>query len=44
MNSLKHFDEFVFRGLTHLFRKELGINFEPWLEINDKILNKTDDL
>ena len=44
MNSLKYFDEFVFRGLTHLFRKELGINFEPWLEINDKILNKTDEL
>ena len=44
MNSLKHFDEFVFRGLSHLFRKELGINFEPWLEINDKILNKADEL
>ena len=43
MNSAKHFDEFVFRGLKNLFGKELAINYEPWLEINDKILNNLDD-
>ena len=44
MNSLRNFDSFVLRALRHLFGKELGINYEPWLEINEKILNKKDDI
>ena len=44
MSNLKDFDEFVIRGLTHLFRIELGFNPKPLIEINEKILNKTDDI
>ena len=44
MNSLRNFDTFVLRALRHLFGKELGINYEPWLEINEKIFNKKDDI
>ena len=44
MNSLKNFDSFVLRGLRHLFGKELSLKYEPWLEINEKILNKKSDI
>lgn len=44
MNSLKNFDSFVKRGLCHLFGKELPINYEQLLDINDKIVNKNDNI
>ena len=44
MNNSKNFDSFVTRGISHLFSKELGINYEPWLKINDEVQNKDDDL
>ena len=43
-NSMKNFDIFVLRGLRHLFGKELGLNFEPWLEINDKIFKQNGEM
>ena len=43
-NSMKNFDIFVLRGLRCLFAKELGLNFEPWLEINDKIFKHNEEL
>ena len=43
-NSMKNFDTFVLRGLRHLFAKELGLNFEPWLEINEKIFRQNEEL
>ena len=44
MTNLKDFDDFVYRGLSHLFLKELGYNFQPLLEINDKILHKSEHI
>ena len=44
MTNLKDFDGFVYRGLSHLFLKELGFNYEPLLEINNSILMKTDSI
>ena len=41
-NNTKNFDKFVIGGLKHLFSKELTINYEPWLEINDTILKKNE--
>ena len=43
-NSMKNFDMFVLSGLKHLFTKELGLNVEPWLEINDKIFKQNEEL
>ena len=37
MNNSKNFDEFVLRGMSHLFSKDIGINYEPWLKINEEI-------
>ena len=39
-NNVKNFDQFVIGGLRHLFSKEIPINFEPWLAINDKIVKE----
>ena len=44
MNSLKNFDSFVKRAFCHLFGKELAINYEQLLDINDKIVNKNDNV
>jgi hypothetical protein len=44
MNNSKNFDEFVLRGMSHLFSKDIGINYEPWLKINEEIQNKDDEL
>ena len=43
-NSMKNFDIFILRGLMHLLFKELGLNFEPWIEINDKIFKNNEEL
>lgn len=43
-NNVKNFDKFVIGGLKHLFSKELSINYEPWLKINDTILRHNEDL
>jgi hypothetical protein len=43
-NSMKNFDIFFLRGLRHLFGKDLGLNFEPWLEINDRIFKQNEEL
>ena len=43
-NSMKNFDIFILRGLRHLFGKDLGLNFESWLEINDRIFKQNEVL
>jgi ankyrin repeat protein len=43
-NNVKNFDKFVINGLKHLLTKELSINYEPWLKINETILKHNEDL
>ena len=42
ISKLRDFDTFVLRGLKHLFGKELGVNYEPLLTINEELLGKED--
>ncbi len=44
INNTKNYDKFVLRGINHFYSKELGINYEPWLKINEEIKNKDDDI
>ena len=43
-NNVKNFDIFVINGLKHLFSKELNINYEPWLKMNEAILKHNEEL
>ena len=43
-NNVKNFDKFVIGGLKHLFSKELNVNYEPWLKINETIFKHSEDL
>ena len=43
MNSEKNFERFVRNGLEYLFKKELDINYEGLLKINDDLLKDEDN-